>query len=193
MALESTSGSDQHIFIISGPGGVGKTTLSDNLCEEDASIQKVITATTRRPRAGEVDGKDYIFMSEDEFEQALRRDEFIEHEKVYGRDWYGTPRSEVEKVAHTGAKPLLVIDVGGALKVKSRHPEAVLIFLTPPSLDELRNRLHARGFDGKEAIEDRLRVADYEIETGQNMYDHQIVNDDLHRALTDVKKVIQSY
>ena len=193
MVLESASNSGRNIFIISGPGGVGKTTLSDALCEDSTSVRKVITATTRSPRTGEVDGEDYIFMSEDEFEQALQRDEFIEHEKVYGRDWYGTPRAEVKKVLSSGAKPLLVIDVGGALKVKSRHPEAVLIFLTPPSLDELRSRLYARGFDEEGAIEDRLRTANYEIETGQSKYDHQIVNDDLGRALAEVKEVISSY
>ena len=169
------------LFVFSGPSGVGKGTLKAKLFEEFADrIAYSVSATTRGPREGEVDGKDYFFISRQEFERRVKNNEFLEHAEFAG-NCYGTPRASVEREMAAGRQVILEIEVQGALQVREKMPEAHLVFIEPPSLEELERRLRGRGTETDDVVDMRMRTA--LVELSQKMeYDYRLVNDDLDEA-----------
>jgi guanylate kinase len=187
---EKSHGSRGTLVILSGPSGVGKSSISRQLIRRlDAYFS--VSMTTRPIGAGEVDGRDYWFVTREEFEKALRNNELIEHAEVFG-NYYGTPRRPVEEALAAGRVALLEIDVQGALQAQKQYPEAVSIFLLPPRREELARRLEGRnrGEDAR-TIKKRLDKADEEIAAGFKHYDYQVVNDDLEKAIREVINIIQ--
>ena len=174
------------LFIISGPSGVGKGTLCKAIIDL-GNLSFSVSCITRPPREGEVDGVDYRFMSLDEFNKKLDESLFLEHASVHG-NMYGTLRSDVEDALRSGKDMILEIDVQGAFQVKSKM-DCVSVFILPPSIGELENRLRGRGTDSDEKIRLRLKNAEYEI-TRSEEFDHRIVNDYLGRTVFDLKKII---
>jgi len=168
------------VFIVSGPSGSGKSTLVSKLRALPGTLFSV-SYTTRPPRAQEGPGKWYDFVSEQEFERTVRQGEFLECAQVFGRHWYGTPRKLLDKAREEQLDLVLEIDVQGAAQVKQKIPEAVAIFVLPPSREELERRLRARGQDSDDSIARRLERARKEIDRYRE-YDYLIVNDDLERA-----------
>ncbi len=148
-----------------------------------------VSCTTRPRRGTESPGKWYDFITEAEFEQKVARDEFLEHAKVFGKHWYGTPRGQIDEARRKGADLLLEIDVQGARQVKTKLPEAIAIFIVPPSREDLERRLRERGQDSNEAIERRLERARQEMARSCE-YDFVVVNDDLDRASSEVRAVV---
>lgn len=175
-----------NLFVISGPSGVGKGTLVKYLCNVVPGAWLSISATTRPPRAGDVEGVDYFFLSDEEFDRMIDQKEFLEWAHVHKRR-YGTPRSLVEEHIAAGDQVFLEIDVQGGLQVKENMPSCHLIFIEPPSMEELRKRLELRGTETPDEIDARMKVA--EVELSQKMkYDIQLVNDklpDTQAALLD--------
>jgi guanylate kinase len=163
---------------------VGKGTLIKGLLERTRGLQLAVSATTREPREGEVNGVDYHFLSEEDFDRRARRGEFVEHAE-YAGNRYGTLKSELERPA---AGIVLEVDVQGARQVRERLPEAVLIFIEPPSFEDLKRRLAARASDRPDVIERRLAAAREELEAAGE-FDHRVVNDDLGRALQELTEL----
>jgi guanylate kinase len=163
---------------------VGKGTLIKGLLERAPGLQLAVSATTREPREGEVNGVDYHFLSEEDFDRRARRGEFVEHAE-YAGNRYGTLKSELERPA---AGIVLEVDVQGARQVRERLPEAVLIFIEPPSFEDLKRRLAARASDRPDVIERRLAAAREELEAAGE-FDHRVVNDDLGRALQELTEL----
>ena len=168
------------VFVITGPSGVGKGTLIERLLERIPELELSISATTREPRTGEADGREYHFLSPAEFDRRVAAGDFLEH-ATYSGNRYGTLREEVERRLADGRSVVLEIEVQGARQVRDAMPEAVQIFIAPPSPEVLRERLEGRGTDSPEAIEDRLRTAETELEA-RDEFPHVVVNDDLQRA-----------
>ncbi len=181
------------LLVISGPSGAGKTTITEALRQRLGGIKSV--STTTRPRAaGEVDGRDYTFVTRETFQDMVDRGVFLEHAQVYGKDWYGTPREPVERHLAQGRLVILEIDVQGALQVKQAVPEAYMLFILPPDEgQELLRRLRQRGRDDEAAIDRRHREAQREIQTARTSgaYDAMIVNDDLNRAIGEALRLVR--
>ena len=177
------------VFVITGPSGVGKGTLIRGLMERLAALELSVSATTREPRAGERDGVDYHFLSREEFDRRVADNEFVEHADYAGRR-YGTLRSELEDRVSAGVPVVLEIEVQGARQVRSSMPEAVQVFIAPPSLEALRTRLIGRGTDDSAEVERRLRVAEQEL-SAQPEFAHVIVNDRLDDALERLARIVQ--
>lgn len=177
------------LFVFSGPSGVGKGTLKAKLFEEFADqIAYSVSATTRGPREGEVDGKDYFFISRQEFERRVKNNEFLEHAEFAG-NCYGTPRVYVEKLLDSGMNVVLEIDVQGALQVMKSMPECVSVFILPPSFEELEHRLRGRGTETEEKVRERLETAKRELPYAPQ-YDYQIVNGgDIEAAYQSLRDV----
>ena len=177
------------LFVFSGPSGVGKGTLKAKLFEEFADrIAYSVSATTRGPREGEVDGKDYFFISRQEFERRVKNNEFLEHAEFAG-NCYGTPRAYVEKLLDSGMHVVLEIDVQGALQVMKSMPECVSVFILPPSFEELEHRLRGRGTETEEKVRERLETAKRELPYAPQ-YDYQIVNGgDIEAAYQSLREV----
>ena len=177
------------LFVFSGPSGVGKGTLKAKLFEEFADrIAYSVSATTRGPREGEVDGKDYFFISRQEFERRVKNNEFLEHAEFAG-NCYGTPRAYVEKLLDSGMNVVLEIDVQGALQVMKSMPECVSVFILPPSFEELEHRLRGRGTETEEKVRERLETAKRELPYAPQ-YDYQIVNGgDIEAAYQRLREV----
>jgi guanylate kinase len=178
------------VFVITGPSGVGKGTLIRALCKRIPELELSTSATTRPPRPGEEDGVDYHFLPQAEFERRVEAGEFLEH-ATYSGNMYGTLRSEVEERALRGAPVLLEIEVQGARQVRESMPEAVQIFIAPPSAADLRRRLEGRGTDAPEVIESRLRVAVEEL-AARGEFRHTVVNDDVERAASELEDIVRS-
>lgn len=176
------------LFVISGPSGVGKGTITIEVLKRVPSLKKVVTYTTRTPRPGEVAGKDYHFVNRDEFEKLKCQGEFLEWAEVYG-NFYGSPKREVERLLSEGFDVVLVLDVQGALSVKAQYPDSVLVFLKPPSLEELRRRLEERGTDPPEVIERRMLKASWEMQQAVK-FDHVVVNDEIDKAVDEIIHII---
>ncbi|QUC02100.1 guanylate kinase [Atopobium sp. oral taxon 416] len=179
------------LFVISGPSGAGKGTLVAQLRKEHPELGLAVSATTRSPRPGEVDGKDYYFLSEGEFKRRVAAGEFVEWAYVHGH-MYGTLVKEVERLLAQGKSLILEIDIQGALNVKKVWPDAVLIFIEPPSLEELERRLCGRGTEDEQSIELRLKNAKHEMTLADD-YDVCIVNDTVDRAVRELSDTIERY
>ena len=176
------------VFVITGPSGVGKGTLIRGLMERLPQLELSVSATTRSPRPGEQDGADYHFLSGEEFERHVQGGDFVEHADYAGRR-YGTLRSELEQRVAAGAPVVLEIEVQGARQVRAAMPEAVQVFIAPPSLPALRTRLVGRGTDDPEEVERRLRVAERELDA-QPEFAHVVVNDRLDDALERLTAIV---
>jgi guanylate kinase len=180
------------IFVISAPSGCGKTTLANKLLEDKPDIMASISVTTRDPRPGEMDGKDYHFVAKEKFKKMVARDEFLEHEENFG-NFYGTPKKPIKKALKAGRSILLNIDVKGAMRVRRAHPkESVLVFIMPPSITALKKRLHGRKADKAEEIKRRLDLAKREI-SYKDKYDHIVVNDRLDTAYRKLSKIVMAH
>lgn len=178
------------LFVLSGPSGVGKGTVRKRLFEEETDLQYSISMTTRDMRPGEKEGVDYFYRTKEEFEEMISSGELLEYAK-YVDNYYGTPRAFVEKMLAQGKDVFLEIEVQGALQVKRNFPEGVFIFLFPPSLEELKNRIVNRGTETEELVINRLKEARNEIEM-MHFYDYVVVNDDVDKAVERIKAIIQS-
>ncbi len=176
------------VFVITGPSGVGKGTLIRGLMEQLPDLQLSVSATTRAPRPGEREGVDYHFLSREEFERKVSAGEFVEHAGYAGRS-YGTLRSELQERMRAGAPVVLEIEVQGARQVRASVPDAVQVFIAPPSLEVLRTRLIGRGTDDPEEVERRLRVAAEELEA-QPEFAHVVINDRLEDALEQLAAIV---
>ena len=177
------------LFVITGPSGVGKGTLIGRLLERVPGLELSVSATTRPPRPGERDGVDYHFLSDEEFERLAGDDELLEH-ATYSGHRYGTPRSEVEPRLAAGRSVVLEIEVQGARQVRAAMPEAVQVFIAPPSPAALRARLEGRATDRPEEIERRLSAAQEELRARRE-FGHVVVNDDLERATGELVALVQ--
>ena len=176
------------LFVVSGPSGVGKGTINKRLFEEFGDrVAYSVSATTREPREGEVNGREYFFISRQEFEKRVANNEFLEHAE-YAGNCYGTPRDYVLSLLQRGVSVILEIDVQGAMQVKRRMPESVSVFILPPSFEELEHRLRGRGTETPEKIERRLAAAKAEMARAPE-YDYQIVNDDLDAAYARLREI----
>lgn len=176
------------LFVLSGPSGVGKGTVCKKLLVEDHNLFYSVSATSREPRIGEVDGVSYYFMSKEEFLIKREQGEFLEWAQVYG-NFYGTPLTAVKNNLASGKDIILEIDTQGAKKVKEIFPEAVYIFLMPPSAQELEQRIRSRGTDADDKIALRLSCLKDEIET-ISQYDYVVVNDIVERAVAKIRCMI---
>ena len=178
------------VFVITGPSGVGKGTLIRELLKRLPDLELSISATTREPREGEVDGRDYHFLSPAEFEARMRREEFLEY-ATYSGNSYGTLRTEVERRLSAGHSVVLEIEVQGARQVRAAMRESIQVFIAPPDPAVLRQRLDGRGTDSAEAIDARLEVAAGEM-AAQNEFAHVVVNDDLGRATDELEGIVRT-
>ncbi|MBV6712838.1 guanylate kinase [Paenibacillus chitinolyticus] len=178
------------LIVLSGPSGVGKGTVCSALRKMSPELVYSVSATTRKPREGEVEGINYFFKSKDQFEQLIASDEMLEHAEYVG-NYYGTPRRFVEETLASGKDVILEIEVQGALKVKEKFPEATFIFLIPPSLAELENRIVTRGTETNDIIRSRMSVAVDEIRLMRH-YDYGIVNDEVHKACYKIQSILMA-
>jgi len=174
-----------NLFVISGPSAVGKGTICKELVKRYNDIVYSVSATTRKPRTGEIHGREYFFYSKDEFLNMIDNNTFLEWAKVY-ENYYGTPESFVEEVTSSGKDCILEIDVQGALQVKKKKPDGVFIFVVPPSKEELISRINGRGTEDENEITKRMQSVDAELALIKN-YDYVIVNDDLGNAVEMIR------
>ena len=179
------------LLVISGPSGVGKGTLVKALMDRNSKIKMSVSATTREPRPGEIEGVHYFFKTEEEFKAMVDRGEFLEYIHVFGSKYYGTPRSFVEQQLENGFDVILEIDVQGAMKVKQAFPDAVLIFITAPSMSEIKSRLIGRGTETMEQVEKRFATAFEEIKMIPE-YDYVVVNDVVDKAVHHLEAIMEA-
>lgn len=182
------------IIVVSAPSGCGKSTIINSILDSgEPALRFSVSATNRLPRTGEADGVHYHFMTTDEFKEAILAGEFVEWEEVYPGRFYGTLKSEIERIISKGGDVILDIDVKGGLNVKKLYGDRVkTIFFLPPSIEELRSRLEHRGTDSKEVIDERVSKAEFEISFADR-FDEQIVNDNLDKAIERTRKVITDF
>ena len=180
------------LVVVSGFSGAGKGTVMRRLLEKYDNYALSVSVTTRAPRPGEEDGREYFFLTREEFEQLIREDALIEYAQ-YVENYYGTPRSYVEQQLEAGKDVILEIEIQGAQKIKERNPEALLVFVTPPSVDELKNRLIGRGTETMEVIEGRLKRAAEEAK-GMDQYEYLLINenDKVEECVDRLHQIIQS-
>ena len=182
------------IIIISAPSGTGKSTIIGELIKDNnLRLEFSISATTRQPRKGEINGVNYYFMTTDDFKAAIANDEFAEFEEVYAGRFYGTLKKEIERITNNGNNVILDIDVKGGVNVKRMYGnEALSIFITPPSIDTLKERLISRATDSEEEIAKRISKAAYEL-TFAPQFDNRVVNDDLEIAISETRALISNF
>ena len=183
----------QKIIIITAPSGAGKTYITKQLMKRFPQLSFSISAATRKPRAHETDGKDYYFMSVEAFQQKIQEDAFVEWEMVYEGNYYGTLKSEMQRIWNNQQVPVLDIDVKGAIHVQDIYPKQTLsIFIEPPSVEELRRRLESRGTETADSLEARVNKASYEI-SFKHSFQHVILNDDLDRAIAEAISIVGNF
>lgn len=175
------------LIVLSGPSGVGKGTIAKILVERNKGLGLSISCTTRGPRNGEQDGREYFFISKVDFEKKIQENGFLEYSEHF-ENFYGTPKDYVEKSLET-KDVILEIDVNGGLNAKNNYPNAILVMIVPPSLEELKNRLVARGTETEEKINLRLQRIDYEL-SKKDLYDYVVVNDNLSDAIVEIEQII---
>ena len=178
------------LIVVSGFSGAGKGTIMKELLKKYDNYALSISATTRGPREGEVDGREYFFKTREEFEKMIAKDELIEY-AMYVNNYYGTPKAYVEEQLNAGRDVILEIEIQGALKVKEKFPETLLLFVTPPTAEILKNRLVGRGTETMDVIEQRMKRACEEAE-GMEKYDYYVVNDVLEDCVEHVHQIIQA-
>ena len=179
------------LLVISGPAGVGKGTINLSLISRNSDIRMSVSATTRSPRPGEIDGVHYFFKSEEEFQKMIEDGAFLEYMRVFNTHYYGTPKSFVEQELDEGRSVILEIDVQGAMRVKKAYPDAVLVFIAPPSMSALKERLIGRNTETPEQIEKRFATAYDEVRM-MDRYDYIVVNDVLDIAVSRMEHIIQA-
>lgn len=177
------------LFVYAGASGVGKGTILKEILKADSSVRLSVSATTRSPREGEVDGREYFFVSRERFEEMIAQQGFLEYAE-YCDNYYGTPKAYVDEQLSKGYNVFLEIELKGATNVLKLFPDAVSIFILPPSVDELERRLRSRGTESEEAISKRLKRADVEIGSAK-MYKYTVVNDDLDKAVAEVLEIVR--
>lgn len=177
------------LLVVSAPSGCGKGTILGEILKDD-SFYYSISATTRAPREGEQDGVNYHFITKEEFEQRIAQGGMLEYAQYCG-NYYGTPKKEVEQMRDAGRDVILEIEVEGAMKVRALCPDAVFLFIAPPSVEELRRRLNKRGTEAAEVIEERVSQASRELSYA-NRYDYIIVNGELEKAIQDFRTVVRA-
>lgn len=178
------------LIVISGPSGVGKGTVCKQLLRNNSNINLSVSATTRNAREGEIDKVSYFFMDRERFENMVKNEEFLEYAYVHG-NYYGTPKRNVLEKIEEGKDVLLEIDIQGALKVKEIYPDGVFIFILPPTMEELKNRIIKRGTETKDAIEKRFMAAYKEIEYVFK-YDYAVFNDEIDSAVERIEAIIEA-
>ncbi len=180
------------IIVLVAPSGAGKTTIGRRLLKEFPKIKFSVSATTRKARPEEINGEDYYFLSDNEFNRRIEKGSFLEWE-VYNDKQYGTLRKEVDKLMESGYFPLLDIEVKGAVNVKKMYgTDCISIFISPPSLEILKERLKIRGSETEESLRRRLKIAGEEMRYADH-FDYKVVNDDLEKAYNDVKEIINQF
>jgi len=179
------------LVVISAPSGAGKTTIARAILEVHPTLRFSVSATTRPVREGEREGRDYFFLTKEEFRRRIDAGDFVEWEEIYG-NYYGTLRQEVDRALEGGLHILFDIDVKGGLSIRRRYPESLLIFIRPPSLQILRKRLRNRKTESNGAVSERMKRVPLEMQLGA-AFDHQVVNDDLPRAIAEVNRIVSSY
>lgn len=176
------------LIVVSGPSGVGKDSIVNEYLK-NSNDHLSISATTRTPRDGEINNVHYYFLSKEEFKEKINNDDFLEY-AIYNGCYYGTPKSSVEEYLNKGINVLLVIEVKGAFQIKEKMKDSILVFIMPPSIDELKRRIKERNKDTDEMINNRLIIAEEEIGL-KHRYDYEIVNDNLLDAVNELKKIIE--
>lgn len=179
------------LLVVSGPSGVGKGTVCRKLLERGGQMKLSVSATTRSMRKGEVDGQSYFFKTHEEFERMIAAGEFLEYVRLFHSNYYGTPRGPVEEEMAKGYDILLEIDYHGGLRVKEAYPDAVLVFIVPPTIGELKKRLIGRQSESEEMLEVRMRTAQEEISM-MDRYDYVIVNDEVERAVDTLEAIVRA-
>lgn len=188
MSMLKTNENRGNLIILSGPSAVGKGTVLRALLEEYDDVCYSVSATTRKPRKGEVNGVHYFFMSQDKFKESIENNEFIEWAKVHN-NYYGTPRNYVEDTLKSGKDVILEIDIQGARQVADSFSEGVFVFLAPPSMEELKSRIYKRGTETEDVIQTRMSNATKELEE-IDRYDYLIINDEVENAVNKLKSII---
>ena len=184
---------DPKIISFSAPSGAGKTTIARQAEKQNDNLEFSVSATTRKKRGDEIDGKDYYFISQSKFREHIRKNEFVEWEEVYPNQYYGTLKSEVERMWDEGKIPILDIDVMGALNAKKIYVDRILtIFVAPPSLEVLKERLIKRGTDDEESLRKRLEKAEKELSYA-NQFDTILVNDDLEESFQKAQELVDAF
>lgn len=178
------------IIVISGPSGVGKGTVIKALMKNHPHIQYSISATTRKIRSGEIDGVSYHFITQEKFEEMLAKDAFLEH-AAYATNYYGTPAEPIYNWLDNGDDVIVEVEVKGAFQIKRRRPDAILIFITAPSFEELERRLKGRGDTTEDMIKLRLETAKFEYTQAVN-YDYLVVNDDVERVTNEIMMILSA-
>lgn len=189
--MNQTEDKQGRVVIVSGPSGVGKSTICGEVVKRLDNVCLSVSATTRPKSPGEVDGEDYWFLSESDFRERIDNDLLLEYAEVFG-SLYGTPREKVDEVLRAGKTVILEIDVQGAKQVKANFPNAVMIFILPPSTKVLTDRMNGRGRDDADVAEERLDGAGAEIAAAWQYYKYMVINDDLHQAVAECVQIIKN-
>ncbi len=176
------------LLVVSGPSGTGKGTVIKQLFEKREDVVMSVSATTRAPREGEVDGVNYFFLNKEKFKKMIDEDLFLEH-AVFCENYYGTPKQFVDKMLNDGKNVILEIEVNGAMQIREKRPDAVLIFIYPPSMQELRERLIGRCTEEMDVVEKRLATAEWEMSFAPQ-YDYRVENDRVEFAAEKISKII---
>lgn len=178
------------LVVVSGPSGCGKGTVLGQLLKNDPNVFYSVSATTRKPREGEVDGVNYYFLSKEEFKRKIAEDGMLEYASYVG-NYYGTPKQAVEEQCAAGHDVLLEIEVQGAMQVREKRPDAVFVFIAPPSMKELERRLVNRQTESEEVIHSRLKAAETELQFASK-YDYIVVNDTVEQAVSDLTAILRA-